>query len=80
MTVGMVWRAEMFIAACVVMMGSVEVTTMHPRGSGDPELPPMPKVAPSSSEDSSRAVHREGNPLWSIPMNMVPESQSWGET
>jgi hypothetical protein len=58
------------------MMGSVEVTTLHLQGSGDPELPPAPEAASSSSEDSSRVVRRVGDPLWTIPMNMALESHS----
>jgi hypothetical protein len=61
------------------MAGSVEVTTLHPPGSGDPKLPPVPNVAPSSSEDSPRVVRIEGDPLWTIPMNMVPKSLPWGK-
>jgi hypothetical protein len=45
------------------MKGSVEVTTLHPRGPGDPKLPPAPDVVLSSPEDFSRGVHREGDPL-----------------
>jgi hypothetical protein len=56
MTVGMVWRVRVFFSAGVVVMGSVGVTTLRPRGMEDPELPPMLEAAPSSSEDSSRAV------------------------
>jgi hypothetical protein len=56
MTVVMVWRAGVFSGAGVVMMGSVTVTTLHPQGSGYPELPLVPEVAPSSLEDSLRAV------------------------
>jgi hypothetical protein len=55
----------------VAMMGYVEVTTLHPREVGDPKLP-------LTSEDSPRVVHREGDLLWTIPMNMAPESHSWG--
>jgi hypothetical protein len=62
----------------VVTMGSIEVTMLHPQGPGDPKLPPAPDVASSSSEDSPRVVRREDNQLWTIPMNMVPESHSWG--
>jgi hypothetical protein len=60
------------------MMGSIKVTTLHPRGPGGPMLPLAPEVVLSSPEDSLRWVHREGDPLWTIPTNMAPESQPWG--
>jgi hypothetical protein len=60
------------------MTGSIEVTTLHPRGSGDLKLPLVLDVVPSSSEDSPRVVRREGNLLWTTPMNMVHESLPLG--
>jgi hypothetical protein len=42
----------------VAVMGSVEVSTLNPRGPGDPELPQAHEVVPYSSEDSSRVVPR----------------------
>jgi hypothetical protein len=60
-------------------MGSVGVTTLHPRGLGDPELPLVPETALSSSEDSSRVVCKDGDPLCTIPMNTTLEFHSWGE-
>jgi hypothetical protein len=39
MTVGMVWRAGVPSRTGMVMMGSVEVTTLHPQGPGD-AMPP----------------------------------------
>jgi hypothetical protein len=45
----------------------------------DPELLHVLEVAPSSLEDSSRAMCRDGDPLCTIPMNMALESHSWGE-
>jgi hypothetical protein len=36
MTIGMVWRARVLFRTGVVMMGSVEVTTLHHRGPRDP--------------------------------------------
>jgi hypothetical protein len=53
------WRV--FSGTGIAVMGSVRVTTLHPRRPGDPELSPVPEVAPSSSKDSSRAVHRDGD-------------------
>jgi hypothetical protein len=47
-----------------------------PLGAGDPELPLTPEVAPSLPKDSSRAVCRDGDPLFTIPMNMALESHS----
>jgi hypothetical protein len=79
MTIRIVWRVGVFSRAGVAMMGLVEVTTLHPRGSGDPVLPPVLEAAPPSLDDSSRAVCRQRDPLWTIPMNMAPESHSWGE-
>jgi hypothetical protein len=43
---------------------------------GDPELPPVPEATLSLSEDSSRAVHRDGDLLCTIPTNMALESHS----
>jgi hypothetical protein len=57
-----------------MVMGSVGVTMLHPQGSEDPELPSAPEAAPPSLEDFSRVVRREGDPLWTIPMNMAHES------
>jgi hypothetical protein len=34
----MVWRARVLSETSVAMMGSVEVTTLHPQGLGDPKL------------------------------------------
>jgi hypothetical protein len=68
-----------FSRAGVAMIGSVEVTTLHPRGLGDPVLPLVLEAAPPSLDDSSRVVCRQRDPLWTIPMNMAPESHSWGE-
>jgi hypothetical protein len=60
-------------------MGTVGVTTLHPRGSGNLELPPLTEVVSHSSEDSSRMVCIDGDPLCTIPMNTVPESFPLGE-
>jgi hypothetical protein len=78
-TVGMVQRAVLFSGAGVAAMGSVEVTTLHPRGLGEPELPRVPESVPSLLEDSSWAVCKDGDPLCTIATNIVLESHSWGE-
>jgi hypothetical protein len=75
-TVGMVWRAGVFSGAGIAVMESVGVITLHPRVSGNPELPPAPEAAPSLSEESSRVVCRDGDPLCTIPTNMALESNS----
>jgi hypothetical protein len=56
MTVGMVRSAGVFSSGSVVVMGIVVVTTLHPWGSGDPELSHSPEAASPLSEDSSRMV------------------------
>jgi hypothetical protein len=38
-TVGLVWRVGVSSSVGVVVMGSVGITMLHPRGVGDPELP-----------------------------------------
>jgi hypothetical protein len=60
----------------VAVMGSVGVTTLHPRWSGDPELPLTFEIALSLSKDSSRAVCRDGDLMCTIPTNMALESLS----
>jgi hypothetical protein len=62
MTVGVVCIVGVFSGAGVAVMGLVGVTTLHPQGASDPELPPTPEAVPSSSKDSSRVVCKEG--LW----------------
>jgi hypothetical protein len=59
-----------------MMTRSVRVTMLHPRWLRDPKLPPVSDVVLSLPDYSLRVVHREGNPLWTIPMNMAPESHS----
>jgi hypothetical protein len=76
MTVRMVWRARVFSGSGVAVMGSVAVTTLHPQGLGDPELPPVPEAVPSSLENSSRAVCKDGDLLCTILMNTTLESHS----
>jgi hypothetical protein len=48
-------------------------------GAGGSQAPPASDVAPFSLEYSLRGVRLEGDPLWTIPMNMPPESRRWGE-
>jgi hypothetical protein len=60
-------------------MSSVVVTTLHAQGPKNSELPSLPEVLSPSLEDSSRTVHKEGDPLCTIPMNMAHESSSLGE-
>jgi hypothetical protein len=67
-------RARVFSEVGMMVMGSVRVTMLHPQGPEDPELPSAPEAAPPSLEDFKRVVHREGDPLWTIPMNMTHES------
>jgi hypothetical protein len=75
-TIRMVRWARVFSGADVAVMGRIEVTTLHPRGSGNPELPFAPKVTLPTSEESLRVVCKDGDPLCNIPMKMVPESPS----
>jgi hypothetical protein len=42
-TVGMVRSVIVFSGGGLVMMGAVGVTTLHPRGSGNLELPLQPR-------------------------------------
>jgi hypothetical protein len=78
-TIGIVRNVEVFSYGGVVRMGTVEVTTLHPRGSGSLELPhPLEQVSPLS-EDSLRTVCKDGDPLCTIPMNTTSESFPSGE-
>jgi hypothetical protein len=63
----------------MVVMGTIRVTTLHPLGTGNPELPPSHKAALPLSEDSSRAMCKDGDPMCTIPMTAVPESFPSGE-
>jgi hypothetical protein len=47
----------------VVTMGTVRVTTLHPREMGRPKLPPLLEAVSPSSVDSSRMVCSDGDPL-----------------
>jgi hypothetical protein len=42
-TVRMVWSVRVVSSTSVVVMGTVGVTTLHPRGLGDPEPPQHPR-------------------------------------
>jgi hypothetical protein len=57
----------------VVALGIVGVTTLHPRGLREQEPPPLPEAMSPSSEESSRMVCRDGDPLCAILTNMAPE-------
>jgi hypothetical protein len=70
-TVGMVKSTKVFSGAGVVGMGTIRITTLHSLGPGDPELPLAPKAVPPSSEEFSRAVCKDGNPLCTMPMKMA---------
>jgi hypothetical protein len=78
-TVGMVRSVKVFSDGGVVAMGIVGVTTLHPRGPRNLELTPLPKAASPASEDSLKMVCKDGDPLCTIPMNMVPESSPSGQ-
>jgi hypothetical protein len=58
----------------VVAMGIVVVTTLYPRRTGNLRPPPPAEVVSPLSEDSSRMVHKDDDPLCSIPTNMASES------
>jgi hypothetical protein len=76
MTVGIIWRDGVFFGTGVAATGSIGVTTLHNRGPGYLELPPTAEAAPSSLEDSMRAVCKDGDLLCTILMNMALESHS----
>jgi hypothetical protein len=74
MTVSPVRSARVLSSDGVVVMGTLGVTTLHPQGPKDLELPPSLEAAPPSSEESSGVVCKGGDPLCTIPMNKVLES------
>jgi hypothetical protein len=78
-TVGMVRSVIVFSGGGLVVMEAVGVTTLHPRGSGNPELPPSTKAVSPSLEDFSRMVCTKGDLFYTIPTNMTPESFISGE-
>jgi hypothetical protein len=47
----------------VLVMGTIRVTTLHPREMEKLELPPPLEVVSSSSADSSKIVCSDGEPL-----------------
>jgi hypothetical protein len=57
----------------VVAMGMAEVTTLHSRGIGKPELSPSLKAESSLLGDFSWMACSDGDPLRAMPMNMTPE-------
>jgi hypothetical protein len=77
--VGMVRSTGVLSDDGVVAMGTIGVTTLHPRGPGRPELPPPPEAVSPLLYDSSRMMCRDGDPLCTIPMNTMPESFPSGE-
>jgi hypothetical protein len=77
--VKMVRSARVFSGGGMVAMGTFGVTTLHPRGHGNPKLPPLPEAASPSSEDSSRTVCKEGDSLCTIPTNMAYKPSLLGE-
>jgi hypothetical protein len=46
-----------------VVMGTVRVTTLHPREMGKSKRPPLLEVMSPSSADSSRMVYSDDDPL-----------------
>jgi hypothetical protein len=64
-----------FPSVIMDVMGTVGVTTLHPRGWGF-GVPPALKMALPSPEETSRVVSKDGDPLCTIPMKMAPESLS----
>jgi hypothetical protein len=55
-------------------MRMAEVTTLYSWGKGKPEFPPPLEAESSSLADSSWMAWSDDDPLWSMPMNMMPES------
>jgi hypothetical protein len=56
------------------MMGMVEVTIMHSQSTGKLELSPSLEAELSLLTNSSRMACSDGDPLWTIPMKIAPES------
>jgi hypothetical protein len=54
-------------------MGMAEVTTLHSQGIGKPVLSPSLKAESSSLGDSSMMACSGGDPLQTMPTNMVLE-------
>jgi hypothetical protein len=78
-TIGAVRSAIMFSDGGVVVMGTIEVTTLHPSRTGSSELAPSPKVVSSSSKSLSRDVCKDGDPMCTIPTKIAPKSSPKGE-
>jgi hypothetical protein len=74
-TVGMGKSVGVFSGGgSMVVMGTIRVTTLHPRGPGKPELHPLPEAILPLLEDSTRMVFKDNGLLCTIPTNMVLES------
>jgi hypothetical protein len=67
----MVESAGVFSDDGVVVMETIGVTTLHPRGLGNPKLPTPPEAASPLPEDSSRTVCKDSDPLCTIPTHTV---------
>jgi hypothetical protein len=78
-TVGVVRSTGVSSSIGVVAMETIGITTLHPRGSREPELPPLSKPVSLSSGESSRTVCRHGDPRCTIHTNTAPESHPLGE-
>jgi hypothetical protein len=63
-----------FLRQSIVAMGIAEVTTLHARGMGKPELPPLLEAESSSLGDSLRLACSDGDPLRTMPSTMARES------
>jgi hypothetical protein len=75
-TAGMVWRSGVFSDTGVAVMGQSGSPRCTLGGQGIQTSPLAPEVAPSSLEDSLRAVCKDSDPLCTIPTNTALESHS----
>jgi hypothetical protein len=62
----------------VVAMGMTEVTALHSRGIGKPELSPSLEAELSSLGNSSRMACSDGDSLRAMPTNMAPKPFALG--
>jgi hypothetical protein len=60
-TIRMVRSVGVFSGGCVMVIGIVGVTTLHPHGMGRPELPLLFMVLSSLSVDSLRTMCSDGD-------------------